>query len=77
MTNKVGGSWQDFYFTESQHFYRKERKKIVGGGQIRLIYQKKPAHYLDAVNFSKIGLGTQKRIVSIPFLSIFSKPTIN
>ena len=25
MTNKVGGSWQDFYFTESQHFYRKEK----------------------------------------------------
>ena len=24
MTNKVGGSWQDFYLTESQHFYRKK-----------------------------------------------------
>lgn len=44
MTNKVGGSWQDFYFTESQHFYRKERKKMVSGRQIRIIYQKNPAH---------------------------------
>ena len=34
MTNKVGGSWQDFYFTESQHFYRKE-KKMLSVGQIR------------------------------------------